>query len=115
MSDTSENRHSVHELEAREWPGGVTSAVLSAASVLGAAEPGTAVTFVVRNAPEDPAVRDCLREALRGLIHSSVLENPRVRANLAFGGSSKDSQAMTSYLETASFVFGATFDLGSGQ
>ncbi|NYJ11033.1 hypothetical protein GGI64_002080 [Rhizobium leguminosarum] len=101
------------EIDWRGWPEGITEAVLQGAVALRAAKPKSHVTLVVANPPVNSAQRQCLREALRGLIHSSVLERPDIRSNLAFGGMSEDRQRIIAYLDRATFVFGATIDLGN--
>lgn len=112
MNSLSNARQKVVELQYSQWPEGVTSAVLKAAGALGKAERPSAVAIVVPHPPADAAHRACLREALRGLIHSSVLEAPEIRANLVYGGSDGDRNHMIAYLADATFVFGATIDLG---
>jgi hypothetical protein len=112
VSDSPKVRQHVVELECGTWPEGVTSAVLTATRSLGQAELPSTVTLVVPRPPKDPAHRACLTEALRGVIHSSTLEQPTIRTNLIVGGSDSDRQEAVSYVSAATFVFGATIDLG---
>jgi hypothetical protein len=101
----------IFEVSGGAWPEGLTAAVLDVTACLASAT--TAVTVVVRSPPQNHAQRESLREALRGLIHSSVLERPKIRANLVYGGSQADQDKAIKYLDGATFVFGATLDLGA--
>jgi hypothetical protein len=113
MSVADKSSGQVVSVEWAGWPEGVTSAVLQVAAALGTAKPPTHLTIVVPSPPHLKAHRDCLREALRGLIHSSVLEQPGVRVNLVFGGADSDRRQAINYLAGAPFVYGATIDLGA--
>lgn len=94
------------------WPEGITNAILQATTALGEARSSTHVTLVVGSPPNEMEQRLSLFQALRGLVHSSVLERPDVRANLVFGGADADRLQMVRYLDTARYVFGASIDLG---
>lgn len=102
----------VAEISFDEWPNGLTLAVTAATRALAAAEPGDTVLLSVPSPPEDPGYREGAREALRSVIHASTLERPKLRANLIFGGNRDDHTESVHYLSGATFVFGATVDLG---
>jgi hypothetical protein len=93
------------------WPSGVTEAVLSAADALASAPSGEVVTLVVPVPPAVRSEREALRDALRSVLHASLLERPDVRANIVFGGDEADSVRTIAYLASADFVYGATIDL----
>ncbi|MGH0348862.1 hypothetical protein [Sinorhizobium meliloti] len=100
------------EIKWTGWPKGITGAILQATEALGDARADTHVTLVVDALSIEEAHRLSLFEALRGLVHSSVLERPGLRANLVFGGSDDDRRQFSRYLATAPYVFGASIDLG---
>ena len=110
MSDWFE--YGAVEIKWAGWPKGVTGAILQATEVLGDARADSHVTLVVDASIMEEAHRLSLFEALRGLVHSSVLERPGLRANLVFGGSDDDRRKFSRYLAAAPYVFGASIDLG---
>lgn len=105
----------VIQITAAEWPADLTRAVLDASHALAATQEGQALTLAVPNPPADFGFREALREALRSLVHGSVLERPKMRVNLVFGGDAVDHQATVDYIGSAPFVIGATVDLGEAS
>lgn len=97
-------------LDQATWPAALTRLVVDVAGALGAAVDGDRVA-VVADPPAEPERAGALREALRSLVHASVLERPGVQANLVYGGSAADRDLTLAYLATADFVLGATIDL----
>lgn len=94
------------------WPTGLTNAVLDVTRALADRMEGDDVTVLVPEPPSDPGEREALREAVRSVVHVSVLERPKIRVNLVFGGSAEDREDTISYLAKAPFVVGASIDLG---
>jgi hypothetical protein len=112
MTSTDFSPPTVIELPWTGWPGGVTTAVVTAAKALGGAVERDQVTLVVSDPPAEWSEREALREALRSLVHASVMEQPRIRVNMVFGGESSDRAETVDYVNEATFVYGATIDLG---
>jgi hypothetical protein len=102
----------VLEIDPGGFPSGLTHAVLIATRRLGGATPQSSVTISVPAPPSDLGEREALREALRSLVHGSILERPEVRANLVFGGPADDHRRTVEYVNSAPFVIGASIDLG---
>lgn len=97
------------------WPTGLTDAVLDVTRILAERTDGDIVTVLVPEPPVDTCEREALREALRSVVHVSVLERPKIRVNLVFGGSAEDREDTVSYVADASFVVGASIDLGGAR
>jgi hypothetical protein len=115
VTESANGRTQLIEVSWKGWPQGITAAVVEVARALRRAQAGDHVVAVVSEVPADGPHRGALREALRGLIHSSVRERPEVRVNLVFGGSPADRSKSVDYLTHAGFVYGATLELGDGS
>ena len=102
----------IHVGPLREWPAGLVDAVVYVTGELGRSSPGERVTVVVPEPPAAPEQSGALREALRSLVHASVLELPAVRVNHVYGGTAADREQTLAYVAGAEFVLGATLDLG---
>lgn len=100
-------------LDPAAWPGSLTGLVVEVAGALGSATDGDRIVVVVAEPPAEPERAGAVREALRSLVHASVLERPAVRVNLVYGGSGADRHATLDHLATADFVLGATVDLSA--
>jgi hypothetical protein len=112
MTSADRRPPTVVDIPWTSWPVGVTAAVVVAADALAAAQEGDQITLVVSAPPADWSEREALREALRSLIHASVMEQPGIRANMVFGGLQADRDETVAYVNDATFVYGATVDLG---
>jgi hypothetical protein len=95
------------------WPGSLTNLVVEVAGALGSAADGDRLAVVVVNPPTEPERAGAVREAMRSLVHASVLERPAVRVNLVYGGSGADRDVTLDHLAGADFVLGATLDLSA--
>jgi hypothetical protein len=100
-------------LDSATWPGSLTRLVVEVAGALGSAADGDRIAVVVAEPPAEPEQAGAVREAMRSLVHASVLERPAVRVNLLYGGSSADREMTLDHLATADFVLGATLDLSA--
>lgn len=112
---TSASPRTIEVGQLPEWPAGLTDAVVRVAGQLGKSTPGDRVTVVVAHPPAAPEQRAALVEALRSLVHASVLERPTVRVNLVCGGTPTGRRETLAYVAGADFLLGATLDLGAAS
>ncbi|MDP9889092.1 hypothetical protein [Pseudarthrobacter enclensis] len=104
------------------WYASLSDVIVEATSALAAAArtaPQTSLILVLHGQPDTPIpahIRLSAKEALRSLVHTSVLEEPTLRVNLLIAPTSDgpDLQLTLEYLSgpNGEFVQGATIDLG---